>query len=232
MLQNTFLAATLSFIFFTSAAPAAQTSVDLALEAIGSGSAAEMKSRIFSRPITILGKEQCQRAIQSLPSSITEHRITTGKLWRRVDALTKPILELHHRTGRIELFLYEGKFPTGMLFRECVLVLSDSLAGSLEDGELSGVIAHEMAHPYFSSEMLAAHQAKDIAAMKIVELKCDAVAMITLKLLGYNPLINMKGLERIAILTQHSDHDANDCAHPRLGERQRFARSFVKAIEG
>ena len=43
-----------------------------------------------------------------------------------------------------------------MLWRGCVLVISDGLADPLYDGELAGIIAHELGHSYFEDEMAAA----------------------------------------------------------------------------
>ena len=48
----------------------------------------------------------------------------------------------------------------------------------LYDGELAGIFAHELGHSYFEDEMGAASRAKDTRAMRVVELKCDAVAIV------------------------------------------------------
>ncbi len=47
---------------------------DLALAVIGSGLAAEMSSRIFTTPVTVLGAEHRTRAAAALPEQIRTRR--------------------------------------------------------------------------------------------------------------------------------------------------------------
>ena len=76
-------------------------------------------------------------------------------------------------------------------------MLSDSLVCALSDAELSGAIAHELGHSYFMDEMAVAQQARDYRTMKTVELKCDGVAILTLKLLGHDPALYLIGLRKL-----------------------------------
>ncbi len=41
-----------------------------------------------------------------------------------------------------------------------------------------------MGHSYFTRAMATADGSKDLRVMKVIELKCDAVAMLSLQLLG------------------------------------------------
>lgn len=229
MLEHTLLGAILLIIIFTASATAAQTSVDLAMEALGSGSTAQMTSRVLSRPITILGKEHCQRAILTLPPSLREHRITSGKLWTRVADITRPVIELLRRTERVELFLYRGDVPQARLWMGCILLISDSLAAPLYDEELAGIVAHELAHSYFMDEMIKAQRDKDELMMRTIELECDGVAMLSLKLLGHRPELLGRGLKRITDLMREAGFEVqlHGKSHPTLVERAQFAARFI-----
>ena len=67
------------------------------------------------------------------------------------------------------------------------MVISDDLSNSLSDAELTGIVAHELGHAYFMDDAVAAKRAKKSSALRVVELKCDAVAIVSLKLLGHDP---------------------------------------------
>jgi len=203
MLKNVLLIAVL-FLGATVTEAAPSDLIELALTEVGAGSTEEMRKRIFSTPITVLGPEFRRRAIQALPASMRDDRITEGKLLRRVERVIKPVLQLHSRNDNVELFLYHDDNLKGILWMGCVLVISDSLAAPLYDEELMGIVAHEMAHSYFMDEMVAARKTNDARRMKVIELKCDAVAMLSLKLLGGDPTFYIRGVKRMMNL-MHKD---------------------------
>lgn len=222
----------LSLFMTTSAAAAAADIVDLALEGIGTGSVAEMKSRIFALPITVLGSAHRLRAIAALPDSVREHRITEGRLWRRVERVTKPVIELHNRTEKVEVFLYRGRFPRGALSMGCLLLLSDTLVTALDDAELAGIVGHELSHAYFMDEIRAAEKTKDDRLMRVIELKCDAAAMLTLKLLSADPRSHLKGIEKIRLLLKGEGLPKLDYkSHPTITERAQLSDRFRKLLE-
>jgi Zn-dependent protease with chaperone function len=146
---------------------------------------------------------------------------------RRVERVIRPVLELHGHSDKIELFLYQDYFPSAMVWRGCVLVISDALADHLSDDELAGIVAHEMAHAYFMFETTMARKHRDGQARRIVELQCDAVAMLTLKLMGRDAADYVKALHRIRAITK--GHVRID-SHPSIGERVQFAQRFIKLL--
>lgn len=233
MLKDTLLVITLSLIQAATQTAAASTktdAVDAALRDVGTGSVEEMKKRMLSLPFTVRDGEYRRVAVEALPAPIRRSRITGGNLLRRVESRVEPVLRLHRREGRVELFLYQDKFPRGMLWRECVLVLSDSLVEPLEDVELIGVVAHELAHAYFMDELAEARKAKDNKATRAIELKCDAVAMMTLLLLGEDPVHYVRGLQRITVITKSKGYQTMTGTHPQIAERESFARLFIRSI--
>ncbi|HJX91523.1 MAG TPA: hypothetical protein VJ372_13565 [Pyrinomonadaceae bacterium] len=217
-------------LLVTHTTTAAPDIVDLALQSIGTGSVIEMKSRILGLPFSVCGAEDHRQAIASLSPLIRESRVSGGKLLRRVENIIRPVLELHGRSDDIELFLYQDKFPQAMVRRGCVLVISDALAAPLHDDELAGIVAHEMGHAYFMIETINARKHGDRQTTRIVELKCDAVAMLSLKLLGHDPADHLRGLRRVDDLTRTNGYNTLDRDHPSIGERARFAQSFIKLL--
>ena len=222
---------TLLSLLLTRTATAAPGVVDLALQDVGAGSVAEMKSRIFSLPFTVYDAKDYRPAIASLPQSIRESRISEGQLLRRVESIIRPVIELHHHTDKIELFLYRDEFARAMVWLGCVLVISDALADRLHDDELAGIVAHEMGHAYFMIETIKARKLGDHQAMKIVELECDAVAMLTLKLLGHDPADHWRGLRRVTNIDRTNGSNRIDSRdYPSIGERAQFAQRFIRLL--
>jgi hypothetical protein len=213
----------------SSPATAAQNAVEMALTNMGTASIAEMGKRVSSLPFTVRDAAYRREALAQLPPHIRQNRITEGKLLRRVENLIRPVLELHRRSDKIQLYLYQDKIPQGMLFRECVLVLSDSLAGTLKDDELIGIVGHELAHAYLMDEMAAARKRQDGRAMRAVELECDAVAMITLRVMGKDPGQLLKGLQRITVVSK-SYQSSSYWMHPQIAEREEFAQRFIQLL--
>ncbi|MEP7339443.1 MAG: M48 family metalloprotease [Acidobacteriota bacterium] len=211
--------------------PSNKNEIEQALAAVGAGSADEMKSRLFTNRITVINAEFRAQAINALPDSLRDQRITQGKLWRRVETIFQRVLQLHGRTGKVELFLSQQDVPTAQLWRGGVLMLSDSLAEPLYDGELAGIIAHELGHSYFEDEMAAAQRNQDTLAMRVVELKCDAVAILSLKLLGHNPALYLKGLQRIQVIKKRKSLSSGIFqSHPELVTRAQFSERFIKSL--
>jgi hypothetical protein len=216
---------------FIQGQPSGAGEIDLALAAIGGGSADEMKGRLFIRRITVFNDESRTRSVAALPASLRDRRITRGKLLRRVELILRQVLQLHGRSGELELFLFENDLPTLTLWRGCVLLIPKGLADLLSDVELTGVLAHELGHAYFADEMAIAGRANDTRALRVVELKCDAIALLSLKLLDHDPAFYLRGLYRIEALRKRKGQSSGIFqSHPELVERSQFSQRFIKSL--
>jgi predicted Zn-dependent protease len=194
-----------------------------------------VKNRLFTYQITVVDAEARRRAIEALPGSLQRQRITQGKLFQRIESALRQALQLHDRLahGQVELFLYQDDLPVAKLWRGGVLVMSDGLAEPLYDAEIIGVIAHELGHSYFEDEMAAAQRQKDTQAMRVVELKCDAVAIVSLKLCGQEPTRYLQGLKQIKELMRRRRLSSGVFqSHPELVERELFSRQLIKSLGG
>jgi hypothetical protein len=79
--------------------------------------------------------------------------------------------------------------------------------------------------------MAAALQAKDTRAMRVVELKCDAVAMVSLKLLGYDPAHFLDALQRIQLIKSRKNLSISIVqTHPDLRARTMFSQRFIQSL--
>ena len=217
-------------IIWTTSTVAEPNIVETAYRGVASESVTEMKDRIFGTPITVFDADYRRQAVAALPEDVRRKKFVEGNLWRHVEAVTRPVFQLHNRTNKLELLLYHDQVPVAMVWRGCILAMSDSLASSLSDEQLAGIIAHELAHAYFMDETVAFEKSGDQEGLRVVELKCDAVAMLTLKLLGSDPANFVSALRKIAILVVSKDYTSNSWRHPRLSEREKFSRRFITLL--
>ena len=150
---------------------------------------------------------------------------------RRAEAALEAVLRLYDRGGTAEIILYRSEIPRAALRGGCLLTMSDALARQLTEAELTGIIAHELGHTYFMDEIVAAQRAQDARAMRVVELKCDAVAMLTLKLLGHAPDHYFSGLQKIKRTTDEMGLSSKLLqTHPDGWERAEFIKRFQKIL--
>ena len=216
------------------AEPAEKNEIEQALTDIGAGSAADLKSRLFTNPLTVYDAAFRARAIDALPAALRDQRLTSGREFRRAEMNLQRVLALHERpqSAMVELFIFHEENAKAQLWRGCVLMLSDGLVNALSDAQLSGIIAHELAHSYFMDEMAAARQSSDHRAMKAVELKCDAVAILSLKLLGDDPALYLMGLRKMqAMISRKSNYGSGFLqTHPEYGERLFFYQRLIKSL--
>jgi predicted Zn-dependent protease len=100
------------------------------------------------------------------------------------------------------------------------------------DDELAGVLAHELSHSYFEDEMAEGLRAQNAFAMRVIELKCDGVAILSLKLLGRNPDGYARGLRRLQLITKRKGlSDVVFQSHPTLVERMKFSQRFIESLK-
>jgi hypothetical protein len=209
----------------------AATEVEQALAALGAGTMDELKRRLLTDRSVVLSADYRAQARAALPEKLVRARITQGALHQRVEAILQRVLHLLDRSGKVELWLYQADVPGALLWRGCVLLITDDLASSFYDSELAGILAHELGHANLMDEMAHARQTQDKQAMRVVELKCDAFAMLALKLLGYAPGFYLNGIKKLEALTLASGRaESYQQTHPDLATRAEFAKRFLKLL--
>jgi hypothetical protein len=81
-------------------------------------------------------------------------------------------------------------------------------------------------------EMAAARQARDYCAMKAIELKCDAVAILSLKLLGDDPALYFIGLRKMQDINKRKGGYGGGLlqTHPEYGKRLLFFQRLIESL--
>lgn len=102
-------------------------------------------------------------------------------------ATIEPVLRYHHRRDVLQLKLITvGQAFVGLHARTVLLVSREALV-LLSGPQLAALIGHEIAHEYFWDEYQAALARDDRDKVRELELRCDGVAVMTLRELGLDP---------------------------------------------
>jgi hypothetical protein len=166
-----------------------------------------------------------------LVASIKKEDIVSPSAQRqaKLDAL-RAILAYHDRAGVEVKILRLGLAWAGML-EGAVVVISEEAVDILTAEELQAVVAHELGHEYFASEYEAARQGKKYDKVKEVELRCDALAIITMKSLGLNPNSLLSGVSKLTKFNEGRGVRNNPNLVTSVDERRGFCESIIRLAE-
>ena len=166
-----------------------------------------------------------------LVASIRKEDIVSPSAQRqaKLDAL-RPILACHDRAGIEVKILQLGLAWAGML-EGAAVVVSEEAVDVLTAEELQAVVAHELGHEYFAAEYEAARQSKQYDGVKEVELRCDAVAVITMRRLRLDPRSLLSGVSKLTKFNEARGVKNNPNLVSSLDERVRFCQAMIKLIE-
>jgi hypothetical protein len=118
----------------------------------------------------------------------------------------------------------------GFLEGAAVVVSEDAL-DLLTTEELQAIIAHELGHEYFAAEFALACNNKQWVKMKEVELRCDAISIITMKSLGLNPDSLVSGVTKLTKFNEGHGMKNNPNLVTSLDDRLRFCQTMRKLAE-
>lgn len=147
----------------------------------------------------------------------------------KLDAL-RPILAYHDRAGIEVKILRLGLAWAGML-EGAAVVISEEAVDLLTPEELQAVVAHELGHEYFPAEYEPARQSKQYESVKEVELRCDAVAVITMRRLRLNPGSLLSGVSKLTKFNETRGVKTSPNLVSSLDERVSFCQAMIKLIE-
>jgi peptidase M48-like protein len=163
--------------------------------------------------------------IASLP---TEGELRPSATDLRKLASIDPILRLHERHDTIVIKLIDVKHAFVGLHARTVLLISRDALDMMRPEELQALTAHEIGHDYFWDEYARAMADHDDRRMQELELRCDGIAVLTLRQLGLDP----ENLTRAATgLTRYNERlgavgSAN--SYVSLSDRVKFIRTIAR----
>lgn len=148
----------------------------------------------------------------------------------KLDAL-QPVLEHLERGSITEVTILRLGLAWAGWFDGSVVFVSEETVDLLAVEELQAIVAHELGHEYFSAEYQSALAQRDYDTVREIELKCDAVAILTMTRLGRKPAALQSGMSRLTRFNEGLGHPDGAVLHPTLEERRRFGRAMVLMVE-
>jgi hypothetical protein len=113
-----------------------------------------------------------------------------------------------------------------------VVLLSEGAIDLLSVDELQAVVAHELAHEYFAEEYDAARASRNYEITREVELRCDAVAIITLTRLGLDPRVLLSATARVTQFNESRGYSTLGKLAPNTAQRRLFWGAMVEFVAG
>jgi hypothetical protein len=185
------------------------------------GSPAEVLSALRPSPATLASR---QVALASLPpeGDVQPDRKEQVKL----DAL-RPVLELHERDRVFTIKVIDVPQAYLGLHAGTVLVISRRALNLLSAPELQAAVAHEIGHEYFSADYDRAREATDLASLHEIELRCDAVAVLTGLALNLDVHDLGRAVKKLTRFNERVGATANAASYPTIEQRESFARALI-----
>jgi hypothetical protein len=137
------------------------------------------------------------------------------------------VLEYHARWDGVTVKVIEvGHAFVGLHARSVLLASRDALA--LIDGEeFAALVAHEISHEYVWADYQHAMERQDHQKMQELELRCDGIAVWTLRRLGIDPERLVTAVQKMTRLNQHRGMVASAGDYVSLKERVAFIRAVA-----
>jgi hypothetical protein len=177
-----------------------------------------------SRPAP-LGPADCAAVIAALPKEgeLQQTPAETAK----IDAARR-VLDYHARLGVVTFKVIEvGQAFVGLHARSVLLASREAL-WLLSPDEFAALVAHEIGHDFVWQEYGRARDRKDHKKMQELELRCDGIAVLTLRRLGIDPENLVSAVQKVTRFNQRRDAVATRASYVSLKERI----TFIRAIAG
>ena len=113
-----------------------------------------------------------------------------------------------------------------------ILLISGRALELLTAEELRAVVAHEIGHEYFWEDYQSAARLGDPGKMRELELRCDAVAVLTLLILGADPAALLSGVSKLESYNRLAGATGNVHCYVSMKERTGFVRALVAKVMG
>jgi hypothetical protein len=172
------------------------------------GASAEAKAR----SLTLVSEEELVQ-----PSAERQAKI----------AALQPVLDYLERSDMSIKIGRMGRAWAGFLDGAAVLVSEEAIDIWTAE-ELQAIVAHELAHEYFSAEYGAARRDRHYDTVKEIELRCDAISIITMRTLDLHPEALLSGVSKVTRFNERRGFRNFQTLTPSLEERTSFGRAMLE----
>jgi hypothetical protein len=174
------------------------------------------------RPPAVSAKVR-MRALLTLPA---EGELTPEP--REIERLAelRAVLTFHGRLDAVTIKIIDLPRAAVGLHARSILLISRPAVRLLSAGELQGMVAHEIGHEFFWADFDHARARKDRLARQAIELKCDGIAVLTMRAIGGDPAFVESGVRALARFNEGLG-PADFTNYPETGARAQFMRQVL-----
>jgi len=177
-------------------------------------SQAEIRARAFIEEISSIGFDEFRRRNGSDPLSRdvraailaalpAEGALVPTRAERLKLAALDRVFDVYGRLGAIDIRVVDVRSALVAIYQRAVLLITRQALALVTPRELEAIGAHELAHEFFWKEFDIALNANDYERLQELELRCDGIAVMTLRSLALDP----SHLIQAAIkLTRYNEH--------------------------
>ena len=141
----------------------------------------------------------------------------------------EPVLKYHDRNSVIDPKVIRVGQAVVMFLAGAAVLISQEALDMLTADELQAVVAHELGHEYFWNEYEQARQNKQYDKLQELELRCDGMALITMRKLGLDPSHFISAITKLT--KSHKGKLISGEFYTSLDERIRFIREMVEMVK-
>ena len=181
----------------------------------------EFLTRLRPSPITEADRA---RILASLPARGGIH---AGSRELAKMSLGEEVLAYHARRGLITFQIIDVAPAFVGLYERAVILVSARALPLINREEFAGLVAHELGHEYFWTDYQTARQRHDGRRLRELELRCDGIAVLTMRRLGLDPERLVRAVEMLTWYNQQRRLDSDWKDYVSRDER----RAFIRAVE-
>jgi hypothetical protein len=142
-------------------------------------------------------------------------------------AAATPVLQYHARSGVLTFTVIEAQDPFVSLHHRCSVIASKRALAVLGAEEFAALVAHEIGHEFFWDEYWVANRQSDHDRMRELELRCDGIAILTLRRVGIDPGYLVSAVEKMTP-TNRRETPPRPSDYVSLEERVAFIRAVAR----
>jgi len=175
------------------------------------------------RPAPV-GAEEKRHILSNLPAE-GELRPAPGEAVKL--ATLRRVLIYHKREEVFEVKLIDLPQAAVVIHARSIVLISRPALRLVSALELQAIVAHEIGHEYFWEEYERARAEPDSRALRVLELRCDGIAVLTLLELGLDPAAVVSAARKLTRFNE-SVGPAADAGYPTVAEREQLTRALVE----
>lgn len=143
----------------------------------------------------------------------------------------QPVLRAHFRESQIVVKLIDVMQAAVGLHARCVLLISRRALNLLNAFELEALAAHEVGHEYFWSEYESAVNNQDPTLARQIELRCDGVAVLTLRELNQSRASLASAIKKLDRFNRRFGATTNASRYVSESDRFRFQKGLLRLLD-